>query len=175
MQRPLPAMDVLETAGIKKFPLSCLEDLRFCSLLTNFKLVPGLVTICHLLVAVLYLLLWSFALLVFKKYWFPLQSKNNTSQYLCSAAKSCEGREDCFLVLGSSSLVSWQLVHHRDVTCLSIFLGALFPRGALIGSFSVCRCVLALLFLQRNAQDPFLSCHFFFTAVLAARAGPGWR
>lgn len=32
VQRPLPAMDVLETAGIKKFPLSYLEDLRFCSL-----------------------------------------------------------------------------------------------------------------------------------------------
>lgn len=27
VQRPLPAMDVLEAAGIKKFPLSYLEDL----------------------------------------------------------------------------------------------------------------------------------------------------
>lgn len=93
VQHPLPAMDVLEAAGIKKFPLSYLEDLQFCSLLTNFKLVPGLslsVT-CHLLVPVLYLLLWSFSLFVFKKYWFPLQSQNNTSQYLCSAARSCNG------------------------------------------------------------------------------------
>lgn len=47
MQRPLPAMDVLETAGIKRFPLSYLEDLRFCSL-NKFQAGTGTVTVCHL-------------------------------------------------------------------------------------------------------------------------------
>lgn len=142
--------------------------------LYKFQAGTRTVAICHLLVTVLYLLLWSFSLFIFKKYWFPLQSKNNASQYLCSAAKSCEGWEGCFLLLGSSSPVSWKLMHHRDATCLNIFLGVLFPRGALTGSFSVCGRSHALIFLQRNAQDPFLPCHFF-TAVLAARAGTGGR
>lgn len=137
MQRPLPAMDVLGTAGIKSFPLSHLEDLQFCSLLTNFKLVPGLslCVTCHLLVPVLYLLLWSFSLFVFGKYWFPLQSQNNTSQYLCSAAEGWEGRECSFLVLGSSSGCpgSWGITGML-LAHVCFYLGELFPAGALLGS-----------------------------------------
>lgn len=140
----------------------------------KFQAGTRTVTICHFLVTVLYLLLWSFSLLIFRKYWFPPQSKNNTSQYLCSAAKSCEGWGHCFLVLGSSWRVSWRLAHHRDVTCLNFFLGALFPQGVLTASFSVCRCSHSFIFTEKCARSvPFLL--FFFTAVLAARAGTGWR
>lgn len=68
MQRPLPAMDVLETAGVKKFLSSvCLGGFTILFTLIKFQAGTRTVTIRHLLGTVLYLLLWSFSLSYLKK------------------------------------------------------------------------------------------------------------
>lgn len=117
----------------------------------KFQAGTRTVTICHLLVTVLYLLLWSFSLLIFRKYWFPPPSKNNTSQYLCSAAKSCEGWGHCFLVLGSSWWVSWRLAHHR------CYLPAFFSRSAVppgsLNSAFFCLRMFSLFYFYREMRE----------------------
>lgn len=54
------------------------------------------------------------------------------------------------------------------------FSGSAVPPWSLNREFFCLRAFSLSDFLQRNAQDPFLPCHFF-TAVLAARAGTGGR
>lgn len=66
------------------------------------------------------------------------------------------------LVLGSSSPVSWKLLHRRDVTCLNLcFSGSAIAPWSLNREF-FCLRMFSLLFLQRNTSDLFLSCHFCF-------------
>lgn len=139
----------------------------------KFQAGTRTVTICHLLVAVLYLLLWSFSLFIFKKYWFPLQSKNNTSQYLCSAAKAVKDESTASWYLGVLTGILEAGASRRRYLPEFFSKSAIPPWG--LNREVFCLWMFSLFYFYKEMRKIRSFPVAFFTAVLAARAGTGWR
>lgn len=123
--------------------------------LNKFQAGTRTVTVCHLSPQYLYCIFCfghsPFSYLRNTGFLFKVKIIPASISVVLQKAVKDEGA--AFLVLGSSSPVSWRLVHHRGVSCPRLFYSqSLFPAGALAGTFCVCRCSHSSISTKNRAR-----------------------
>lgn len=169
-------MDALETAGIKKFPQSHFGG--FMILFTN-KFQAGTRTVAnrHLLVTVLYLLLCSFSLFIFKNTGFLFKVKIIPASIYVVLQKAVKDQSSASWYLGVAQWYPgrWCIKEMLLAWLFFFSLSAVPPWSLNREFFSVCGCSRFYFYKETRKIHSFPVTFFFFTAVLAARACTRWR
>lgn len=156
-------MDALETAGIKKFPQSHFGG--FMILFTNkFQAGTRTVANCHLLVTVLYLLLCSFSLFLFKNTGFLFKVKIIPASIYVVLQKAVKDQSSASWYLGVAQWYPGRwCIKEMLLAWLFFFSLSAVPPWSFNREFFLSVDVLAFIFTKKHARSiPFLSLFFLF-------------